>query len=135
MTGCGTCTRTTLKRLSRAAAKYASARLRDAGAVRTSPLVSLRLSVCQGCELRKVYGGQAYCGKPLLRALDRRPEEGCGCPLADKAADPSEHCPLPVRQAGEAAGGQSAGQVGGEPGVCDCRWCRETAYATSNSVK
>ena len=102
------------KSLSRAAAKSAKAKLRATGLMRVHPDVETREAVCRRCPMRQVYGGVSYCGSPLLRKVQRDPVmEGCGCPIADKAADPSEHCPITItfdrpHRAGEA---------------CDCRWC------------
>ena len=95
---------------SRAAAKYASARLRDAGLAETDPRAQERLRVCATCPLRVEHGGVAHCGRPMhLRPFaDPHALPGCGCPLSDKARDPSEHCPL---DDAEAAAG------------CRCRWC------------
>ncbi|MCC6241027.1 MAG: hypothetical protein IT448_12085 [Phycisphaerales bacterium] len=106
------------KTLSRAAAKSAKAQMRKTGLLRTTPDIDLRKSVCHQCPMRKVYAGVSYCGSPLLRKINRDPvQEGCGCPIDDKAADPREHCPITYQF--NAATGASDG--------CNCRWCSAAA--------
>ncbi len=103
------------KSLSRAAAKSAKAKLRGRGFFRTAPDAEARIAICQRCPMRQVYAGVAYCGPPLLRKVRRNPTlEGCGCPIADKAADPTEHCPITF---------QFDAPTGTAAGACDCRWC------------
>ena len=102
-----------LRTWSRAAAKAASARLRDGGTLAVSPDARERLAVCRRCPLRVVHDGAEFCGKPLWQR-DRGDEPGCGCPLVDKARDPAEHCPLAAESA--------------EPGFSRaCRWCAAVA--------
>src|ERR1700689_2037285 len=79
--------------LSRAAAKLAGARLRGVGALPAHPGWTARVSLCEFCPIRVIHKGKTYCGKPLLSQIDRAPAEGCGCPITEKAKDPSEHCP------------------------------------------
>ena len=104
-----------LRELSRAAAKYAGARLRSAGQLAVYEGWRDRLTVCAECPLRTVVDGVAYCGRPVWQrdagAVSTQPELGCGCPITDKARDPAEHCPL--------APGPTLASGG-----CDCRWCR-----------
>ena len=112
---CLRCNRTTSSALRRrrgvakwssAAAKFAKARLRDAGALQVSTSVAERLRVCKDCPLKTTHRGIAWCGKPIL--LQKEGDVGCGCPIADKARSPEEHCPLPVLN---------------PAGDCDCKWC------------
>src|SRR5262249_40397117 len=99
--------------LSRAAAKAASAKLRQLGAARVQPDWSRRATVCERCPLRVIRRGISYCGRPLLERVDRdEAVEGCGCPTVAKAKTPGEHCPL-NRTNDPAIGGPS----------CDCKWC------------
>lgn len=76
-----------------------------------------RATICERCPLRVVENKISYCGKPLLKQIDRDlTTEGCGCPVRAKAQDPAEHCPitprhLPSQQAGSA---------------CTCKWCVST---------
>jgi len=100
--------------LSRAAARSASARLRKLGILRVAPDWQRRLASCANCPLRTVVNGVAHCGRPLLRQVHRRPDQGCGCPIEAKARTPGEHCPL---TAVLTAGPDSEGR-------CDCKWCR-----------
>lgn len=114
---CFTCGSRTLspvfKALSRAAAKYASSRLRSAGLLATSPDWLSRTAVCARCPLYTLHNGAAHCGRPLLKQPVRTPNDGCGCPLAAKARAPEEHCPLTARH-------EPATQTAGR---CDCKWC------------
>ncbi|QOV87296.1 hypothetical protein [Humisphaera borealis] len=98
--------------LSRAAAKSASARLRNMGVLRVSNDWRRRLNVCGGCPLHSVVNGVAHCGKPLLTQIRRRPEQGCGCPVEAKARRPGEHCPVTASHAPSSS-----------DGACDCKWC------------
>lgn len=100
-----------LRGLSRAAAKYAGARLRTAGQLPVFPDWRRRVEICRTCPLRVVADGISYCGRPLGQRFfgkSDQPDGGCGCPVADKARDPAEHCPL-------------TSETGG--GECGCRWC------------
>ena len=103
--------------MSRAAVAAGRARLRDAGLLPVATDPRPRLAACAACPLRTLADGVAYCGRPLWQrdVLAGRREPGCGCPLADKARDPAEHCPL-------AAEGLP---VSGER--CTCRWCAAVA--------
>ena len=91
---------------SRAAAKYAQARLRDEDDAH--PAWRERAGVCASCPLRVEHRGEGYCGRPMwLRpTLDPLSLPGCGCPIEAKAKDPGEHCPR---------------GTGAAP--CDCPWC------------
>jgi hypothetical protein len=112
----GTCcggTSETFKRLSRAAAKSAAAKLRRAGMIATRVDWAARAAACERCPLRVVRRGVSHCGKPLLEQLHREASEGCGCPTHAKAKDPGEHCPLTVRH-------EPAQTLAGS---CDCKWC------------
>lgn len=104
--------------LSRAAAKSAGARLRRAGILRTDPLSAGRLQQCEACSLRVVADGVAHCGKPLLKQIRRPADQGCGCPVEDKARRPGEHCPITL-----------SGRPRNERGICDCKWCERIENA------
>ena len=100
--------------LSRAAARYASSKLRSARVLPTAGDWEARAGVCARCPLYTVQNKVAYCGRPYLEgALDRGAELGCGCPIGAKARSPGEHCPVTVRY-------EAASQEGGR---CDCKWC------------
>src|SRR6266480_7618919 len=79
--------------LSRAAARYASAIVRRAGAGAVHPDWHVRAAVCEQCPMRVIVGSVSYCGQPLYKKRHREVEEGCGCPTRDKARSPEEHCP------------------------------------------
>lgn len=99
--------------LSIAGMKRARSWLRAADAVH--PEWQARAELCQRCPLCVVQCGKSYCGKPLLRQLDRHvPTDGCGCPVNAKAKDPAEHCPR------NAAWETSSKTTGAS---CDCTWC------------
>jgi hypothetical protein len=111
-------------RLSRAAAKVASAKLRAAGVGRSVDPArrQVRLGVCQSCPVAQIDKGRVYCGRPLLNKIVRDPAiDGCGCPILAKANDPTEHCPINA----------SYRAARPHPGGCDCRWCEATANAAS----
>ena len=111
---CMTCQRRNVfKTLSQAAAKAAGDRLRRVGALRTADQWSARAIVCEQCPVRHLRGGVTYCGRPLLTQITRSPRDGCGCPVAAKAKDPSEHCPLDARH--------QPARVRGI--LCNCKWC------------
>jgi hypothetical protein len=111
---CYTCGRRTLfADLSRAAAKLTSARLRGVRAVKTHPQWATRAATCEYCPIRVIHKGKTYCGQPFLSQIQRSPEEGCGCPINDKAKDPAEHCPVDSRH-------RVATQMGNN---CNCKWC------------
>jgi len=99
---------------SRAAARYAGAIARRAGAAKVHPQWTTRAALCEQCPLRVGVGKVSYCGQPLHRKPDRDvAEEGCGCPTREKAKSPSEHCPLtPLHRAAQSGEGR-----------CDCKWC------------
>jgi len=100
--------------LSRAAAKYATAVARRAGAGSVHPDWAHRASVCERCPLRVIVGTVSYCGQPMHRKMLRDPAtDGCGCPTREKAKSPEEHCPLTVRHV-------PAETIGA---ACDCKWC------------
>ena len=100
-------------RLSLAGVKRARSTFRGAGAHHDG--WADRAAVCGGCPLSVIVCGKSYCGKPLLRQLDRdEPTQGCGCPIRLKAQDPAEHCP---RTARFAASSRS------DAATCDCVWC------------
>lgn len=105
-----------LARLSRAAAKAASAKLRSAGFARqTDPQIQrARLNFCQTCPLATVTRKGVHCGRPLLQHVARDPSlHGCGCPIAAKSADPTEHCPI------DRIGNPATQDHNG----CTCKWC------------
>jgi hypothetical protein len=101
--------------LSRAAYKRSMAVLRSLRAATEHPRWTERAELCARCPVA-VTGkrGVVYCGKPFLQQLHRAPHEGCGCPVADKARDPGEHCPVNLTLDGRIVA----------MGVCDCRWCK-----------
>lgn len=108
------CCASTFKILSRAAAKSASARLRQLGIGSTHSNWIARAEICERCPLRKVRCGVSYCGDPLLSNIHRDSEtEGCGCPTHAKAKDPAEHCPIDIHH--------QAARV--SAGDCNCKWC------------
>jgi hypothetical protein len=110
--------------LSRAAAKSAASRLRRLGVLPEAVNWSQRAAVCEACPLRTIHGGVSYCGRPLLRQIDRDVAvNGCGCPTRAKAKAPDEHCPLdPCNRA--------AGRTGG---ACTCKWCHACRSTTAVS--
>jgi hypothetical protein len=119
---CFTCGRRSLfADLSRAAAKLAGARLRGVGALPSHPRWTSRASLCEFCPIRVIHKGKTYCGKPLLAQIDRGPAEGCGCPITEKAKDPSEHCPLDSRHRPAVMSGN----------VCNCKWCGANAESSA----
>ncbi|HEY0007586.1 MAG TPA: hypothetical protein VGB55_02585 [Tepidisphaeraceae bacterium] len=99
---------------SRAAAKAASAKLRQVGWQAEAANWTARAEICERCPLLVVQCGKSYCGRPYLQLIDRDPStDGCGCPCRAKAKDPAEHCPLTARHL-------PAARIGG---MCDCKWC------------
>ena len=97
--------------LSRAGVKRARSWLRAADAVH--PEWQARAELCQRCPLVVVQCGKSYCGKPLLRQLERHePTDGCGCPVSLKARDPKEHCPR-----------NRSWEASSKDEQCDCVWC------------
>lgn len=110
--------------LSKAAAKSAAARLRRTGVLRVFAGWERRTTVCAGCPLRTIIGNASYCGRPFLRQVTRRPTDGCGCPVADKAKAADEHCPLN-------ADGRASRRDGA---ACDCRWCAAEAIEVRSAA-
>jgi hypothetical protein len=109
------CCQSAFATLSRAAAKSASARLRRLGLTPTKHDWAARAAICERCHLRVLHRGVSYCGRPLLRQIDREPAiDGCGCPTHDKAKSPDEHCPLD-------ADNQPARSI---ENACSCKWCK-----------
>jgi hypothetical protein len=113
--------------LSRAAAKSASARLRQLGVLRDRVDWPTRAAACERCPMRVISAGTSYCGTPFLRNVNRDPAvDGCGCPTIAKAKDPREHCPM-------TAGHQPARQQPARPtssvARCDCKWCAPAGVA------
>ena len=103
-----------LARLSRSAAKAAAAHLRRRGMLRQAVDWPARLRLCQTCPMHTLRGGVGYCGNPLLEQVTRDAGlDGCGCPTADKARSPDEHCPLNRRHRPAVS----------SPAGCDCKWC------------
>ena len=97
-----------------AVGKFAAARLRNVGAIKTHPQWEARAAICERCPLRVVKCGVSYCGNPLLQQIDREPAlDGCGCPTRDKAKAPHEHCPIDAHH-------QAAHRQAGD---CNCKWC------------
>jgi len=106
--------------LSRAAARYAKAVVRRAGAAPVHPDWSTRAAICERCHLRVLVGSVSYCGQPLYKKRHRdETEEGCGCPTREKAKAPDEHCPL---TASHNAARRDEGSR------CDCKWCAATGH-------
>jgi hypothetical protein len=104
--------------LTRAAARFAGAIARRAGAGSVHPDWAARAALCERCPIRVGVGRVSYCGQPLHRKPNRdQADDGCGCPTREKARDPSEHCPL--------NGAHRAAQT--HPDRCDCKWCASTA--------
>jgi hypothetical protein len=104
-----------LVRLSIAGAKRARSALRGAGVGKHHAGWADRAAACARCPLSVVVCGKSYCGKPLLRQLDRdEPTQGCGCPIRLKAQDPAEHCPRTFRYEPSSKG---------DAATCDCVWC------------
>jgi hypothetical protein len=99
--------------LSRAAAKSAAAKLRRGGLLPVRIDWTTRAAVCARCPRQVVRRGVAYCGKPLLEQVEREAEDGCGCPVNDKAKAATEHCPLDARH-------RPARRADGR---CTCKWC------------
>ena len=59
----------------------AASRLRRIGVLTESVDWARRASACEACPLRVIQKGVSYCGRPLLRRVERvAAEEGCGCP-------------------------------------------------------
>jgi len=110
--GFATCC-STFASLSRAAAKYAGAIARRAGAGSVHPDWAARASLCERCPMRVLVGNVSYCGQPLQwKPVRDVAEEGCGCPTRDKAKSPDEHCPL-----------TAAHRAATTSARCDCKWC------------
>ena len=104
----------TFRDLSRAAAKSAAARMREAGLLPVRVDWVRRATECERCPLRVIRCGVSYCGKPFLNQISRQPEvDGCGCPTRVKAKAPDEHCPLNSQNRAAAPTGKT----------CDCKWC------------
>jgi len=110
------------RQLLEALGKFASARLRQVGALRIHPKWEARATVCEQCALRVVRCGVSYCGNPRFQQIDRDPAiDGCGCPCRDKAKSPHEHCPVDSRY--QAAEKHAAG--------CSCKWCERQGSQNS----
>ena len=108
------CCGNTLTALGKAAAKSAASRLRRLGLLRQASDWASRASICETCHLRHVHKGASYCGRPFLQQIDRdTAEDGCGCPVREKARSPHEHCPLDWRS-------RRARDL---PEGCTCKWC------------
>lgn len=101
-------------RLLRGAVKRSRSLLRREADVH--PRWAERAAVCARCPLNVIDRcGKQYCGKPLLRQIDRdEATQGCGCPIGLKARDPAEHCPRTARFAASSKA---------SPEACDCLWC------------
>lgn len=103
----------TLALLTHAATKKAGAFIRSLGAAPVHPQWQARVEICANCPLATKEGDSVYCGKPFLSKVHREAEDGCGCPIMDKAQDPAEHCPLTPQHVPAAQHGAS----------CGCKWC------------
>lgn len=103
--------------LSRAAAKSAGAKLRQAGILPVKSDWAARAALCERCPLRVIVGKTSYCGRPFQQQISRDPTvDGCGCPTIAKAKDPTEHCPLDPRH-------RPASPATHGNGACTCKWC------------
>lgn len=110
--GVFSCCGSTLKTLSRAAARSASAQMRRLGLRSSSADWVRRESICARCVMCITSNGISYCGRPFLRKpLRDQAIDGCGCPCRAKARDPDEHCPVDARH-------QPA-----DLNPCNCKWC------------
>lgn len=102
-----------LVRLSQAGVKRLRSVFRDVGVGSVHPHWQARAEICATCPLCVVDRKHTYCGKPLLRQVERdEATEGCGCPILAKARDPAEHCPR-NRLFGPSTKDER----------CDCMWC------------
>lgn len=112
--------------LSRSAAKAAGAHLRRMGRLTVASNWAHRAETCERCPMRVIEKNRTYCGRPLLRKIEREPAiDGCGCPVNDKAKSPDEHCPLSTNH-------QPAQVIDGH---CTCKWCAlESARKPSNML-
>jgi hypothetical protein len=100
--------------------KFATARLRQVGAIRAYPEWEARAEVCERCALRVVSCGKSFCGNPFLKQIERDPAvDGCGCPCRDKAKSAGEHCPITEHY--------HAAEKHGE--MCNCKWCTAGSLA------
>jgi hypothetical protein len=115
---CFACTPNSFRSISRAMAKAASSRFRKMGLGTVAPDWARRAETCERCPMRVGHRGVSYCGKPLLKQIDRDPAvDGCGCPIREKAKAPGEHCPIDHRHQ------PSTGDAG-----CRCKWCSLGAW-------
>ena len=111
--------------LSFAGVKRARSVFRNVGVAREHAGWADRAATCATCPLNVVQCGKQYCGKPLLRQLDRdEPTQGCGCPIKLKAKDPAEHCPRTSRYAASSKT---------DARTCDCVWCVAARQSSSRS--
>ena len=102
-----------LVQITRAGVKKLGAVIRGIGMLREHPDWQARAEACSRCPLSVIEDRTAYCGRPYLKKIDRdEATEGCGCPIFDKAKDPSEHCPR-TRHFEASTKGKD----------CDCNWC------------
>ena len=102
-------------RLTQAGAKRLRSVFRNVGVGREHPDWRARTDICSRCPLCVVDRKRIYCGKPFLSQIDRdQATEGCGCPVIEKAKDPSEHCPRDRH---------FNPSTGLDPARCDCSWC------------
>lgn len=104
-----------LLRLSQAGVKRAASVFRSVGVGSIHPQWQARVDLCATCPLLVVSDRKTFCGRPLLRQIQRdEATEGCGCPIMLKAKDPTEHCPrdrvyMPATQT--------------DADTCTCTWC------------
>lgn len=123
---CFTCGSNSLRSISAAMAKAASARLRSIGAGRVAVDWAKRAAICEGCAMRVVRRGVSYCGTPFLQQMDRDPlTDGCGSPTREKAKSPGEHCPVNRRYELPVI----------EHGNCSCKWCAAAKHPLSAQAR
>jgi len=103
-----------LARLVFASINFTRSSVRDLTGGSVHPQWQERMEACERCPMRVVQCGKSYCGKPLLKQVEREEHlDGCGCPTRAKARDTQGHCP---RTAGYAEPTTTKAS-------CDCVWC------------
>lgn len=107
--------------LARAGAKKAASLVRALGMTGVHPAWEARTQICVRCPIATSTPKGLFCGPPLLTQLNRRPEQGCGCPVLAKAKDPEEHCPVDAGLTGVPDPRPTP------PTPCPCKWCRAGA--------
>jgi hypothetical protein len=119
---------TALGSISRAAYKRSLALFRSFGATPTYPHWQARAEICARCPLAHTDGKTTTCGRPFLQQMGRRPEDGCGCPVVEKAKDPAEHCPVDATLSPTPTPTLSPTptptSTSTSTAACNCKWCR-----------